>query len=87
VPSCDAVVAGARLAHLPAFVRYARRARGVIRFCFVLSIAYNALGLTFALSGRLTPLVSAILMPVSSLVIIGLSTGAMRWSAHRMLPS
>jgi Cu+-exporting ATPase len=85
-PACDAVIDGRRLAELPAFLRYARRARQVVVLCFLVSIAYNAIGLTLALDGALTPLAAAILMPVSSLTIVGLSSGAMRWSAARMLP-
>jgi Cu+-exporting ATPase len=86
VPACDAVISGERLAELPAFLRYACRARHVVVACFVVSVAYNAVGLTLALAGALTPLASAILMPVSSLTVIGLSSGLMRWSARRMLP-
>jgi Cu+-exporting ATPase len=81
-PACDAVIAGDRLAALPAFLRYARRARQVVAVCFAVSILYNAIGLTLALAGALTPLAAAILMPVSSLTIVGLSSGAMRWSAR-----
>jgi Cu+-exporting ATPase len=86
-PACDAVISGQRLADLPAFLRYARRARQVVLVCFSVSVVYNAAGLTLALGGNLTPLASAILMPVSSLTIVGISAGAMRWSARRMLPS
>jgi P-type Cu+ transporter len=86
VPACDAVISGQRLAALPAFLAYACRARQVVILCFAVSVVYNAAGLTLALTGVLTPLVSAILMPVSSLTIVGLSSGLMRWSAHRMLP-
>jgi Cu+-exporting ATPase len=86
VPSCDAVIAGARLADLPRYLAYARRARHVVLLCFVVSIAYNAIGLSLALLGWLTPLVTAVLMPVSSLTIVGISTGAMRWSARELLP-
>jgi Cu+-exporting ATPase len=86
VPACDAVISGERLAEIPAFLRYACRARHVVVACFVVSVAYNAVGLTLALAGALTPLASAILMPVSSLTVIGLSSGLMRWSARRMLP-
>jgi Cu+-exporting ATPase len=85
-PACDAVIDGRRLAALPAFLRYARRARQVVILCFAVSIFYNALGLTLALKGGLSPLAAAVLMPLSSLTIVGLSAGAMRWSA-RMLPS
>jgi P-type Cu+ transporter len=87
VPACDAVISGHRLADLPAFLRFARLVRQVIVACFVVSLAYNLAGLTLALSGLLTPLASAILMPASSLTIIALSSGAVRWSARRMLPA
>jgi Cu+-exporting ATPase len=85
-PACDAVIGGHRLADLSAFLWYARRARHVIVTCFVVSIFYNVFGLGLALAGALTPLASAILMPVSSLTIVGISTGGMRWAARR-LPS
>jgi Cu+-exporting ATPase len=80
VPACDGVVSGARLVDLPALLTYARRARTVIGICFAVSIAYNVVGLGLALAGQLTPLATAILMPVSSLTIVGLSIGLMRSS-------
>ena len=86
-PACDAVVDGRRLQALPAFLRYARRARAVLAICFAVSIFYNTIGLTLALTGALTPLAAAILMPVSSLTVVGISAGAMRWSARRGLPA
>ena len=84
VPACDAVVEGGRLARLPLYLQYARQARQVVWACFAISILYNVLGLGLALAGRLTPLVTAILMPVSSLTIVGISTGVMRLLARRM---
>jgi Cu+-exporting ATPase len=78
VPACDAVIRGDRLARLPLFLAYARRARRVIALCFTVSILYNTIGLGLALSGALTPLATAILMPVSSLTIVGLGAGLMR---------
>jgi Cu+-exporting ATPase len=86
-PVCDVVISGERLADLPAFLAYTRRARHVVTICFAVSAVYNALGLTLALAGGLTPLASAILMPTSSLTVVGISAGAMRWSARRMLPA
>jgi Cu+-exporting ATPase len=83
-PACDAVISGQRLADLPAFVAYARRARQVVMTCFIVSVLYNVFGLGLALAGALTPLASAILMPVSSLTIVGISSGAMRWAARRL---
>jgi Cu+-exporting ATPase len=87
VPACDGIVSGSRLSELPALLAYARRARKVIVLCFAISIVYNVFGLSLALAGLLTPLVTAILMPVSSLTIVGLSAGLMRrgprWSTPR----
>ena len=85
VPACDAVISGDRLEELPSFIAYAARSRRVVFVCFLVSVVYNVLGLALALAGRLTPLASAILMPVSSLTIVALSSGAMRWSARRIL--
>lgn len=87
VPACDGLVDGRRVADLPAILRYSRRARQVVVACLAVSLVYNAVGLTLALTGALTPLASAILMPVSSLTVVGVSSGAMRWAARRMLPA
>lgn len=87
VPACDAVIRGDRLAQLPALLRFTRRARQVVIACFALSIVYNAVGLSLALSGLLTPLVTAILMPVSSLTILALGSGGMRWFARELAPA
>jgi Cu+-exporting ATPase len=78
VPACDGVLRGDRVVDLPAVLAYARRARRVIVLCFVVSLVYNAAGLALALAGLLTPLVTAIMMPVSSLTVVGLSVGLMR---------
>lgn len=78
VPACDAIVRGHTLSHLDALLAYARRARRVIALCFTVSLLYNAIGLGLALSGHLTPLATAILMPVSSLTIVGLAVLLMR---------
>jgi Cu+-exporting ATPase len=86
VPACDAVIHGGAVRRLPEFLTFARRARQVIVACFAVSLAYNAIGLGLALTGQLTPLATAVLMPVSSLTIIGLSAGATRWLGRRAVP-
>jgi Cu+-exporting ATPase len=85
VPACDAVIGGEGLRRVPALLRYARIARQVIVLCFAVSVAYNVIGLWLALAGRLTPLATAILMPVSSLTVVGLSVGLMRRAGRTML--
>jgi Cu+-exporting ATPase len=87
VPACDALIDGSHLRELPSLLRYAGRLMPVISACFVVSLAFNAIGLTLALTGALTPLAAAILMPVSSLTIVGLSAGGMRWYARDLRES
>ena len=48
----------------------ARRTLGVIRRNVGFSLAYNVVGASLAMSGRLTPLAAAILMPASSLTVV-----------------
>ncbi|MBS1562268.1 MAG: heavy metal translocating P-type ATPase [Bacteroidetes bacterium] len=85
VPACDVIMRAHQLSNLDGLLRYARSMRRVIVFNFIISIAYNALGLTLALVGILTPLATAILMPVSSLTVIGVSVAGARWYARRYL--
>ncbi len=73
-PASDAILDAKSFETLPTFLLFARRARQIIFICFGVSFAYNIVGLTFAMSGILTPLFAAILMPVSSITIVGLST-------------
>jgi Cu+-exporting ATPase len=84
VPACDAVIAGGRVRHLGAVLWYARRAHHVILLAFAISVVYNVVALSLAVGGALTPLLSAILMPVSSLTVVGLGAGAMRLAARRL---
>lgn len=84
VPACDVIMRAHQLPHLDALLRYARAMRHVIVFNFIISVAYNAIGLTLALVGVLTPVATAILMPVSSLTVIGVSVAGARLFARRI---
>ncbi|MFM8347104.1 MAG: hypothetical protein ACKOAR_03575, partial [Bacteroidota bacterium] len=45
-----------------------------VRLCFLISFLYNMVGLAFAVSGHLTPLVAAMLMPLSNSTIVAFTT-------------
>jgi Cu+-exporting ATPase len=82
-PACDAIMDSKELHKLHRFIRYARSGKKVITWSFVLSILYNVVGLSFAVQGLLSPLVAAILMPVSSISIVTFVTVATSFSAKR----
>lgn len=82
-PACDAILDSKEVSKLHRFIQYARSGRTVITWSFILSILYNIVGLSFAVQGLLSPLIAAILMPVSSISIVTYVTLATSFSAKR----
>jgi Cu2+-exporting ATPase len=54
----------------------ARRAVRAIRLGIALSLVYNVIGIGLAISGKLSPLVAAVLMPLSSITVVTLALRA-----------
>lgn len=77
-PACDAILAAENLSCLPIYINFARYARRVLIAAFLLSLVYNVIGLSFAVTGVLTPLVAAVFMPLSSWSVVAVSWGAMK---------
>jgi Cu+-exporting ATPase len=69
-PACDAIIAAEVLAKTPLFLKIAKKAISIIKASFVLSFLYNFIGLYFAISGQLSPVIAAILMPLSSISVV-----------------
>lgn len=78
-PSSDAIIAAGNLVDLPYLLKTSRLSQGVLWTCLAFSVAYNLLGLSFAVSGQLSPLVAAILMPISSVTVVFISTFLVMW--------
>jgi Cu2+-exporting ATPase len=70
VVAADVVIVGGRLGAVADAFALSRRTFRVIRQNFRLSGAYNAIAIPLALFGLVTPLVAAILMPLSSLAVL-----------------
>jgi Cu+-exporting ATPase len=83
-PASQAILDAAQIHRMPVFLRYCRMAGRIIIASFILSIAYNIIGLTFAVRGDLSPLIAAILMPSSSLSILLLTYGSANWMAKKL---
>ncbi len=83
-PSSDVIMDANRFEHLPQFLQYCKNTMGVIYISFCLSLAYNIVGLSYAVSGTLSPIIAAILMPISSVTVIGFTSIATYLLAKKM---
>ena len=73
-PACDAILDASRFNQLNKFIKASKSAITIIKWSFVLSFIYNIIGLYFAVTGQLAPVVAAILMPLSSISIVVFTT-------------
>jgi Cu+-exporting ATPase len=72
-PASDAIIEGDQVTQLFHLIQYAKSAKTIIVLLFILSIAYNLVGMYFATQALLSPMVAAILMPISSISIVAIS--------------
>jgi Cu+-exporting ATPase len=83
-PASDAILDARHLQRLPAAVHLTRRARRIVIASLAISLTYNITGVSFAVAGKLTPLIAAILMPLSSVTVVGFVTIAIGIAAKRV---
>ncbi|HPF90372.1 MAG TPA: HAD-IC family P-type ATPase, partial [Flavobacteriales bacterium] len=81
-PASDAILDADAIAQLPHFLRMARRARRIVFASLGISLCYNLVGVSLAVAGQMSPLIAAILMPLSSVSVVGFVTLAV-WLGGR----
>jgi Cu+-exporting ATPase len=69
-PASDVILEGRRVPELFGVLRLARRAAAIVWLSLGISVAYNAIGVGLAAEGMLSPLLCAILMPLSSVSVV-----------------
>jgi Cu+-exporting ATPase len=82
-PASDGILDSHNVTKLDAFLSYAKAGNKVVIASWIVSILYNFVGLSFALSANLSPMVAAILMPISSITIVTFVTIATGIAARR----
>ena len=70
IPRSGGVLRSEMLPELPKMLRYAKKMIRWVRAAYILSLTYNVLGITVALLGWMSPVIAAILMPLSSISVV-----------------
>jgi len=82
-PACDGILDANKISKLPDFIKLSKGTMKIIRISFILSFLYNIIGMLFAVTGKLSPIVAAILMPISSITIVLFVTMATNYIARK----
>ena len=73
-PACDGILDASRFNKIGDYFAVSKMGVKIIRWAFLLSLFYNLIGLSFAVSGHLRPVIAAILMPLSSITVVAFVT-------------
>ncbi len=73
-PASDAVMEAAKFHKLASFIRFTGTSLNIVKISFLISFLYNIVGISFAITGHLSPVVAAILMPISSVSVVAFAT-------------
>ncbi len=84
-PACDGILDAKNFNLIPDFIKISHKTIKVVQMSFVISFLYNIVGLLFAVTGNLSPIVAAILMPISSISVVIFATISTNILAKKIL--
>jgi len=73
-PASDAILDANSFSGLVKFMCFSRDCIKIIKISFAISWLYNCIGLFFAVQGLLSPVIAAILMPLSSISVVAFTS-------------
>ncbi|MFD1063991.1 heavy metal translocating P-type ATPase [Winogradskyella litorisediminis] len=83
-PACDGILDAKQFQQITQFFMLSKKGIQVIKYAFIFSLFYNFIGLGFAVTGHLKPVIAAILMPLSSISIVVFTTITTNILAHQL---
>ena len=82
-PSSDVIMAGVKLVDFEKYLKFCKDAMTIVKITFAISFMYNIVGLGFAVTGHMSPLFAAILMPISSISVVAFTSVATWWRSTK----
>jgi Cu+-exporting ATPase len=83
-PASDVILEASQVPHLYEILAVARNAALIVRLSFGISALYNVVGVSIAAAGILSPVICAILMPLSSISVVLFACGATNRAARNI---
>ncbi len=84
-PACEGIIESSKFHRLNKFIKYTHLSFKIVVISFIISFLYNVVGISFAVSGTMSPLIAAILMPISSVSVVLFATLSVKLSSKRYL--
>ena len=84
-PACDGIVESSNFSKLFDFLKFTHYSMNIVKISFIISFLYNIIGLFFAVQGTLSPLIAAILMPISSVSVVAFATFSINLLSQKRL--
>lgn len=83
-PASDIIIKSNRLNELNSLFNFSKSSLKLLKLSLMFSLFYNVIGMSFAVMGKLTPLIAAILMPLSSISVVVFVTLGIYYLAKKM---
>ena len=78
-PASDVILKAGMVPRIASMLAFSRQSIRVVRAAFWISALYNVAGIAIAAAGKLSPVVCAILMPLSSVTVVAFACGLTSW--------
>ncbi|MCA4791967.1 heavy metal translocating P-type ATPase metal-binding domain-containing protein [Myroides odoratimimus] len=84
-PASDAILDAKMFKSLKSFLNYSKKSVKIIKLSYILALSYNVIGITVSIMNKMSPLVAAILMPISTVSIISFVTIMSNYFAKKII--
>ncbi|RLD66756.1 MAG: heavy metal translocating P-type ATPase [Bacteroidetes bacterium] len=83
-PASDAILEANQFIRLPELLNYSHKGLKIVYASFTISFLYNVFGIGLAVCGILSPIIAAILMPISSVTVVAFVSIATRFALRKL---
>lgn len=84
-PASDTILDAKMFKSLKSFLNYSKKSVKIIKLSYILALSYNVIGITVSIMNKMSPLVAAILMPISTVSIISFVTIMSNYFAKKII--